>query len=145
MPKLYQDLHGSPTTHRNYKGYRETLLLLLLLSSSSPLLPCNRVVRKTHTSPIVARNLLCPAMGETNTVRVTIHLGPTSRHGARGVGCLRARHKHAYLWPSSRRVAPVHRRIPPPPKRAFRKKSALARGNIDLLRKNNGSFSEQFL
>src|SRR4029077_4990628 len=48
-----------------------------------------------------------------------MHLGPTSRRGARGVGCLRARHEHAYPWPSSRGVARVHRRIPPnssPPK-----------------------------
>ena len=72
-------LHGSPTTHRNYKGHRGTLLLLLLPSSlplssppPPPLLPRNRVVRKTHTSPIVARNLLRAAMGETNTVRVAI-------------------------------------------------------------------------
>ena len=48
-----------------------------------------------------------------------MHLGPTSRRGARGVGCLRARHEHAYPWQSSRGVARVHRRIPPnssPPK-----------------------------
>ena len=67
-------LHGSPTTHRNYKGHRGTLLLLPSPSSPlpPPLLPRNRVVRKTHTSPIVAWNLLRAAMGETNTVRVAI-------------------------------------------------------------------------
>ena len=31
------------------------------------------------------------------------------------------------------------------PQRALRKKSALAQGNIDLLRRNNGSFLEKFL
>nr|POF09235.1 hypothetical protein CFP56_18108 [Quercus suber] len=54
------------TTHRNYKGHRGTPSPLL------PLQPRNRLVRKTHASPIVAWNLLCAALGETNTVRVAI-------------------------------------------------------------------------
>ena len=82
VPKLYQACmtHQPHTgTTRDIEGHRGTLLLLLLpsslpLSSSPPppLLPRNRVARKTHTSPIVARNLLRAAMGETNTVRVAI-------------------------------------------------------------------------
>ena len=83
MPKLYQACmaHQPHTgTTREIEGHRGTLLLLLLPSSSSSspspssslLLPRNRVVRKTHTSPIVTRNLLRAAMGETNIVRVAI-------------------------------------------------------------------------
>ncbi|KAF3951943.1 hypothetical protein CMV_022462 [Castanea mollissima] len=39
------------------------------------------------------------------------HLAPWSTRG----WDLGARHKHAYPWPCSRGVAPVHRRIPLPP------------------------------
>ena len=69
-------MHGSPTTHRNYKGHQGTsrdtdavvVAVVVAPLSLLPLLPCNRVVRKTHTSLIVARNLLYAAMGETNTI-----------------------------------------------------------------------------